>query len=246
MKKILAAALTAVALMSCKTINDAIPQRNPYAKRMFYEKYLNPSDPLDARITQTMNAVRSDPKSASLHNELGQLLRQKGFPKDAEAEFERSVDTDPSFYPAWYNLGLVRQGRGNDPGARFAFRRTLHYKPGHAPALFQMGLIEEQRKNTDAAVEYYAKSFAINRQMLDVRVNPRILDSKLVELALLRMYPTEHAKTSLQFQAAPDVMYVAPDQPAAASPQPSANQIVTPAPPLTSPAAQAAPAKPPL
>jgi len=42
--------------------------------------------------------------------------------------------------------------------------------------------MEEQRHKTESAVEYYAKAFTINRSLLDVRVNPRILDTKLVPL----------------------------------------------------------------
>lgn len=246
MKRLLIAALAAVALFGCKSIQNAIHPSDTYAKTMFYEKYLNPADPNDARILQTLAAVRANPKSASLHNDLGQLLRQKGFPKDAEAEFERAVDADSSFYPAWYNLGLIRAGRGNDTGARFAFNRAIHYKPGHAAALFQLGLIEEQRQNTDAAIDYYAKAIGINHALLDVRVNPRIIDSKLIDLALLRLYPTEHARESIQFQAAPERSYTAlPTGPAAPSPQPAAKDIVPPAPPVTSPAAQTPPPTPP-
>lgn len=240
MKRFLIAAAAAVALFGCNSIRDITQPRNPYAKRMFYEKYLNPADPFDARIEQTLNDVRANPRSASLHNELGQLLREKGFPKDAATEFERAVDADPTFYPAWYNLGLLREARGNEVGARYAFNRAVHYKPGHAAALFQLGLAEEQRQNTDAAVDYYAKAIGINHSLLDVRVNPRVLDSKLIDLALIRLYPTEHARESMQFQGAPEPVYMH-DELAAPSPQPAAKDIVPPAPPVTSPATQTPP-----
>lgn len=251
--RILAAALAAIALIGCKSVNDLMkPNSNPYNKRMFYEKYLNPNDPFDVRISQTLNAVRANPKSAALHNDLGQLLRAKGFPKDAETEFERAADADPTYYPAWYNLGLIRQSRGNYPGARFAYNRTIHYKPGNAMALFQLGLLEEQRKNNDAAIAYYAKALQINHQLLDVHVNPRVIDSNLMHLALLRAYPNEHARASMMFQSAPDTVYTAPEPATTAapavSPQPSAQQIVTPSAPVTNPAAQTPPPnpKPPL
>lgn len=247
MRRLFIAAAAAIALFGCRTVHDIAHPADVYKKPMFYEKYLNPADPYDAQIERTLNAVRANPKSASLHNELGQLLRAKGFPKDAEAEFERAVDADSSFYPAWYNLGLVREARGNDIGARYAFNRAVHYKPGHAAALFQLGLLEEQRKNTDAAVDYYVKAIGINHALLDVRVNPRILDSKLIDIALLRLYPIEHARESMRFQATPETSYAqpAPSEPTAPSPQPSAKQIVPPAPPVTSPATQTPPPKPP-
>ena len=192
--------IAAVALAACSSTRNH--DENPYANP-FYARYLNTGSPLDAQITATMNALKANPRSASLHNTLGQQLLQKGFPKDAEREFERAVNSDSHFYPAWYNLGLVRMSRGDWVGSKFAFGRTIHYKPGHSAALFQLGLMEEQRNHQRAAIDYYAKAFAINHSLLDVRVNPRILDSKLVPLALLKAYPKEHARESMSFQPTP-------------------------------------------
>jgi Tfp pilus assembly protein PilF len=192
--------IAAVAVAACSSTRHQ--DENPYANP-FYARYLNTGSPLDAQITATVKALQANPKSASLHNTLGQQLLQKGFPKDAEREFERAVNSDSHFYPAWYNLGLVRMSRGDWTGSKFAFSRTVHYKPGHSAALFQLGLMEEQRNHQRAAIDYYAKAFSINHSLLDVRVNPRILDSKLVPLALLKAYPKEHARESMSFQPTP-------------------------------------------
>ncbi len=232
MKRSLILAAAALMLFGCATLhrND-----NPYQKTLFIERYLDPANPLDVRIRQTLNALRANPRSATLHNDLGQLLRQKGFPKDAEVEFERAVNADSHFYPAWYNLGLMRQARGDYPGARFAYHRTIHYRHGHAPALFQMGLMEEQRQHTEAAIEYYAKAFAINHALLDVRVNPRVLDSHLIDLALMQLYPNDHARQTTQFEPAPPGYVQQNLAPPAPSPQA----------PATDPAEQTPPPKPP-
>jgi tetratricopeptide (TPR) repeat protein len=243
MKRFLVIA-AATGLAACSIIH---PHRNgnPYEKPLFYARYLNPSNPEDQEIQRTIDALRANPGSATLHNDLGMLLAQKGFPKDAEREFERALGADSHFFPAWYNLGLMRAARGESMGARHAFRRTVHYKPGHAAALFQLGLMEEKRHNMDAAIEYYAKAFRINHALLDVRVNPRILDSRLVHLALLRAYPNAHTRGSLSFQGTPapwEGGYRLPQQPEAPSPQATPQQIVTPAAPVTDPGAQKPPA----
>jgi len=132
--------------------------------------------------------------------------------------------------------------RGNLAGSHYAFARTVHYKPGHSAALFQLGLMEEQRNHQRAAIDYYAKAFTINHSLLDVRVNPRILDSKLVDIALLKAYPTEHSRESMSFQPTPPG-YVQQGL-EAPSTQPAAKDIVTPAPPVTDPAVQAPPPTP--
>jgi len=244
MKRSLVVLAAALMLFGCTSLQK---NQNPYAHRLFIEQFLDARNPLDAQILNTIAALRDNPRSAPLHNQMGQLLREKGFPKDAEVEFERAVNADPTLFSAWYNLGLVRQARGDYPGALFAYRRTLHYRKGHSAALFQLGLMEEQRQNTEAAIDDYAKAFSINRSLLDVRVNPRILDSKLIDLALLRLYPIEHAKESTQFEPTPGdyVQRNLPEQ-AAPSPQAPATAIVPPAAPVTNPAQQTPPPKPPL
>ena len=236
MNRLLIIAAAALALSSCTLIDR---DKNPY-ESPFYAKYLNTGSDLDAAISSTIAVLRENPDNAALHNELGSLLVQKGFPKDAEREFERAINADRRFYPAWYNLGLVRASHDDLIGARRAFRNTIAHKPGHGQALFQLGLIEEQRRNVDRAVELYAKAFRINPSLMAVRVNPRILDSNLVHLALLELYPTEHERRSMIFQGAPADWQnrERPEDPPAPSPETTPDKIVTPAPPATEPAMQ--------
>ena len=243
MRKLVVLAAAALLLAGCASQKN----QNPYEKTLFIEQFLNPNDPLDAEIGKTIAGLRANPHSAPLHNELGQLLRQKGFPKDSEVEFERAVNADSTLYSAWYNLGLVRQARGDYPGAKFAYERSIHYRKGHSEALFQMGLMEEARHANDSAINYYAKAFAINPSLLDVRVNPRILDSQLIGLALVKLYPTGHAKESTVFEPTPgDYVQHNLEAQQAPSPQPPAAQIVPPSAPVTNPSQQTPPPKPPL
>ena len=242
MKRLLVIAVATVATFGCSALRDLNHRDHNNYENPFYAKYLNTGSALDNQILRTMEALRQRPDSAELHNELGSLLVQKGFPKDAEREFERAVNADSDFYSAWYNLGVVRAARGDDLGARHAFYRTIAHKPGHSHALFQLGLIEEKRENIDRAVELYAKAFGINPHLLEVDFNPRIVDTKLVDLALLKLYPTQHTRESMQFHGAP-AGYRRPAV-EAPSPQPRPENIVTPAPPATDPSQQ--PKKPPV
>jgi tetratricopeptide (TPR) repeat protein len=207
----------------------------------FYAKYLNTGSQLDAQINATLAALRDNPNSPRLHNDLGSLLVRKGFPKDAEREFERAVNLDSNFYPAWYNLGLVRAARGDALGARRAFYQTIDEKPGHAAALFQLGLIEEGRGQTERAVQHYAKAYGINPSLLRVDVNPRILDSKLTHLALIELYPTRQTRNSMQFQGTPSGYQDPPARLEAPSPEAPPEKIITPAPPPTDPSQQPKP-----
>ena len=238
MKRLLMIAATAAVMFGCAELrnHDRSAYENP-----FYAKYLNTGSALDQQIVRTMDALRENPRSSSAHNELGQLLLQKGFPQDARIEFERAINSDSRFYPAWYNLGLVRAAAGDDLGARRAFNRTISLKPGHAVALFQMGLLEERRHHNDRAVKLYAKAYGINPQLLDVRVNPRVLDSNLTDAALLQLYPGRHTRQSMRFQGTPAGYQ---DRQEAPSKVPEPANILPPAAPPTDPSQQPQPPAP--
>ncbi len=239
---VIAAAVAIVAGCSFHRNRSANPYENP-----FYSQWTNTNSSLDVQIRDTVAALRTNQSSAPLHNQLGQLLVAKGFPKDAEREFERAVNSDSHFYQAWYNLGLIRQSHQDYSGAERAFHRTVRLMKGHSEALFQLGLIEEARNNNDAAIDYYAKALLHNPAIFDVRTNPRVLDSKLIELALLKNYERNHARQASKFLGTPSG-YVAPAQQQqqpeeAPSPQATPQQIVTPAAPVTESGKQVTPPK---
>jgi tetratricopeptide (TPR) repeat protein len=232
--------LAALALSGCTLLHRS---SNPYEKPPVYTRFLTTGSALDQQIRVTYDAVRANPNSAPLHNDLGQLLLRKGFPKDAEREFERAVDADSHFYQAWYNLGLVRAARDDYSGARRAFAQTVRLMKGHAEALFQLGLMEEKRGDEAGAIAYYAKAIRHNRMILDVRANPLVLDSRLIHLAILKNYERDHVRLSGSYLGTP-AGYVPPAEHEAPSPQPAAKDIVTPAPPVTDTATQPPPPKP--
>jgi tetratricopeptide (TPR) repeat protein len=243
MKRILA--VSAAALLAGCTLLSHRKSDNAYSPAPFYMQWAKSDSAVDTQMRQTVESLRLNPKSATAHNQLGQLLMQKGFSKDAAREFERAIDSDSHFYPAWYNLGIVRASLDDYAGARHAFHRTISLQKGHAEALFQLGLMAEKSGSMDEAVEYYAKAFRHNRQLLDIRVNPRLLDSKLVELALMRNYAADHARQSGIFQRTPagytDPLPSQPRAEQAPSPQAPAQKIIPPVAPITDPAKQPPP-----
>ncbi|HUF18992.1 MAG TPA: hypothetical protein VMS12_13185, partial [Thermoanaerobaculia bacterium] len=149
MKRLAYAAVLISVFTGCTSMDRLVDRvkhgSNPYLDEPFYGRYMDPANPTDQQILLRVDALRQNPDSAVLHNELGSLLLHRRFPKDAEREFQRATFSDPKFYPAWYNLALVRLSRNDRSGADQALRRTLDLKPGHASAHFQLGLIEEGR-----------------------------------------------------------------------------------------------------
>jgi tetratricopeptide (TPR) repeat protein len=231
-------AVVALTLAGCAALQDS----DPYDPPPFYVQFLNTGSELDWQIAGVIDEIRANPDSPILHNRLGQLLVHKKFPKDAAREFERAINLDSSFYPAWYNLGLVRASLGDESGARRAFARAVNYRKGHGPALFQLGLMAEKAGENEEAVAYYAKALHHNPELLNVRINPRVLDSKLMHRALLDLYPMQHARESGIFQAAP-TGYTPVDHEAPSDVE-SPAEIVTPAAPVTDQGTQTPPPPP--
>ena len=108
MKRTLVLGAIVLTLFGCAAIHHN--NKNPYEKRLFVEKYLNPADPFDAQIQRTIDDLRADPRSATLHNQLGQLLLRKGFPKDAEREFD--ADRFLRAYGTLYSALARQRARG--------------------------------------------------------------------------------------------------------------------------------------
>lgn len=242
MKRTFFALLIVLGATQCTWTHSLIDRiengENPYLEDPYYVKYLNTGSRLDDDIRIRLAALAENPNSPALHNELGALLVEKRLSNDAVTEFRRAIANDGKFYPAWYNLGQVLEARGDFAGAENAYEHTVDVKPGHDEAHFRLGLILERRGARDAAVDHYAKAIRINRQILDVRTNPRVLDSQLLDLAVLEVYPAEHARTSAKMIPTP-AGYVEPVREIqGASPEAKPEEIVTPAPAPTDPAAQ--------
>ena len=246
MKNALLLSLLAFFATGCLTIQDRLDRarfgENPYLETPFYARYLGTGSQVDRDIQAYLGALREDPENPVFHNELGRLLVLKGFPNDAEREFRRAIASDGDFYPAWYNLGLLRASRGQYSAALRALNRTLDRKPGHAVALFQKGLILERQGRIDDAVDAYAKAFQINFDLLEPRVNPQIIDSSLIDRALLQVYPDEHRRRALHLQPTPPQLVPERQAP---SDVPELDEIVAPVAPEPRGQTQETPAPPP-
>jgi tetratricopeptide (TPR) repeat protein len=199
--------LASLSLAGCLSIQERLDRarfgENPYLEPPFYARYLTGDNELDRTIDAYVTALRAEPDNPAFHNELGRLLVLKGFPNDAEREFRRALAADDEFYPAWYNLALLRASRGDQGGALRALNSTLDLKPGHSSALFQKGLILEKRGRTEDAIDAYVKALSINYELLRPSMNPMIIDSKLMDRVLIRLYPDEHERRAMVLQPTP-------------------------------------------
>ncbi len=226
-----------LALTSCSSWKEAKArkqERESY-QNPFYLKYLDRGNELDREILARIEALRANPESPRMHNELGALLFERRFTKDACYEFERALHFDKRFYSARYNLAIAEMALGNDGHAKRQLKKVVDQKPGHAEAHFTLGLLYERQGRRDAAIEHYGKAYTIDRDMLKVKRNPRIVESKLVTATLLTLYDSSRERASAKFLDAPQG-YLEPVKPTEkVAPEAPDKMILTPGEPASTP-----------
>lgn len=159
-----------------------------------YEKYLVAGNPLDDKILKNLEDLKARPDSSELHNNLGVLLNQKQFPKDALREFKKAVKLDKKDYQAWFNVGLMQESMGRSYRALRAFKKTVKYKSGHDLAHYHIGMIYERWGFRRAAIRRYAAAIRFNSKILDHAYNPAIIYNEILPEVLSYIY--ERFRTS--------------------------------------------------
>ena len=73
--------------------------------------------------------------AATVHNNLGEVLRMQGRPRDASLHFLEAARLDPAMASPVFNLGLTILGSSGDAAAAAAhFQQALAREPGHKGA----------------------------------------------------------------------------------------------------------------
>ena len=99
--------------------------------------------------------------NAETHNGLGFVLGRQGRTDEALAEFNKAIDADASYTPAYNNLAetLARQGKFAE--AEQYYERSLALKP--SPFVYNaLGVVQRRLGKTDEAENQFAKAKALD------------------------------------------------------------------------------------
>jgi hypothetical protein len=171
------------------------------AKEPFYRSYLIPGDPLDDKIREQEKLIEANPDSAALHNDLGNLLARRRFPKEAREQYEIAMKLDKKAYLPYYNIGIVYEMEGHASKAIHAYERCVDLNRGFPPGLFRLGRLYERQGHEQAAIDAYAKALAIDPLMRDPAHNPLVVDTNVLDRAMLAVYQQMLARMSLDADA---------------------------------------------
>ena len=165
--------------------------------RDVYKAFLDPGIPRHRAILDTLERLQKDPKDASLKNDLGCLVAQDGFWRDALREFDEAAALAPKDSRPLFNAGLVQTMRGEWRGARGYFGKATSRDPGNWPAWWMKGFAEEQLGNAGAAVAAYKTSLRAGTSLFDVAVNPYAAWTDLKARVFVESYEDRRTKTAL-------------------------------------------------
>lgn len=128
-------------------------------------------------------ALAKAPRAASIWNNLGLLeLAARRLPEAAQA-FERAVDADPGFAPAWAALGAT-YANSDRARAIAAWKRVVELSPADYDTLFNLGMLLWQSGRREEArpyLERFVREAPPSRYSSDVAHIRRVLAGRGAE-----------------------------------------------------------------
>ncbi len=119
------------------------------AERRLFERWA----PVEDRVSHYEQEIAQYPASLEGHNLLGQAYMKQGRLALAVARFQRAVELDSSFAPAYYGVGAVMHLRGDLRRAILAYEKAVQLQPHLVLALADLGQAYHQVGQLDAAID---------------------------------------------------------------------------------------------
>ena len=92
-------------------------------------------------IDNYQKTLQMTPNDAGLHNNLGSVYAEMGKVADAQAEFQKAADLNPSGASGYYyNLGVVMVNQGKMNDAAVALKKATDLGPNNANAFYWYGM----------------------------------------------------------------------------------------------------------
>lgn len=158
------------------------------AQAAVFERFLAPDDPRDQAIARYLAKEKEGRARPADLADMGLLLLEKGFPKDAERYLKKALKASPKNPDIAYRLGIVLQRQGKERAAARAYGKVIAWEPGFAPAQFMLGLAHERMGHRRAAIRHYVKAYRHYPQLADPKHNPLVVTSRLQLEARMQHY----------------------------------------------------------
>ncbi len=140
----------------------------------------------DPRAQALLEGLAADhPDFAEAHNYLGVVYARMGRGDDAEREFTRVLELDPSSASAENNLGSLALTRGDDASAVRHLERALELDPGSASASNGLGVARARSGDLDGAILAWRRAVELSPTQFDAMLNlARALEGRSLSEAI--------------------------------------------------------------
>ncbi len=98
-------------------------------------------------------AARLDATDPVIPFNLGNVLDELGFTREAEFAYRQAIARSPDMADAWFNLGLLQEKNGKERDALASYERAVAIDPAYANALHNAALLRMRRREFAAAVQ---------------------------------------------------------------------------------------------
>ncbi|HKV38481.1 MAG TPA: tetratricopeptide repeat protein [Blastocatellia bacterium] len=123
------------------------------------------------------DVVRKRPDNARAHNNLGELLAERGAVADALPEFEDAARLDPFYYDAQNNLGLALAQEGKLDEGKEHLLLALRVKPSEPLAHFNLARVLATQGELDSALAECSQAAKLKPDFAEAHIEMgRILD----------------------------------------------------------------------
>jgi Flp pilus assembly protein TadD len=133
--------------------------------------YLMEVSDLPRAVTLLEGLASDHPDFAEAHNTLGVAYARTGRVQDAEREFARVLELDPSSASAENNLGSLALTRGDDARAIRHLERALELDPASASASNGLGVARARAGDLDGALAAWRRAVELNPTQFDAMYN---------------------------------------------------------------------------
>jgi Flp pilus assembly protein TadD len=123
---------------------------------------------LEGRLTEAVaayeRALKANPSSADVHNDLAAALARSGRDAEAARQYESALQLDPSLYDAHMNYGALLSRTGRNSEAISQFRKAAEIRPSSPEPLIYLALVEASMGRIESAIDRINRAMTANRE----------------------------------------------------------------------------------
>ena len=140
-----------------------------YARKSFILALMS-ADPNES-IAHYSKAISHDPSHKKAHNNLGNVLLNKGNTSEAISHYKKAIELKPDYATAHNNLGNALLNQGNTSEAILSYKKAIELKPDFLQAHINLGVALFQKGEIKEAIDDYRETLKLKSDLVVAQEN---------------------------------------------------------------------------